>query len=43
MIDETQTADRSGEYESDSDIAQKISDYIFLDARRYDGFAGDSL
>lgn len=27
----------------DRELAQKISDYIYLDSRRYDSDAGDSL
>lgn len=43
MIDENEMYDSLNEFEFDSDIAEKINNYIFLDSRRYDGYAGDDI
>lgn len=42
-MDKAETQNNMTEPELDSDIAQKINDYIFLDSRRYDGYAGDNI
>lgn len=43
MTDEKETYNMVNEFEFDSDIVQKINDYIFLDSKRYDGYAGDNI
>lgn len=42
MIDENKD-NEIYEFEADHDIVHKINDYIFLDSRRYDGYAGDDI
>lgn len=43
MSEKSENNERLSEFDFDIEFAQKINDYIFLDSKRYDGYAGDDI